>query len=63
MLTGADDVESVLHSFAAGAQGYLLKEMVGEELLISAILTVACGGIFLDAETFSLLKTTFPAPS
>lgn len=62
VVTGADDVESVLRAFAAGARGYLRKEMVGEELLISAIFTVVYGGIFLDVKTFMLLKTTFPSP-
>lgn len=61
VLTGAEDVESVRRAFAAGAAGYLRKEMVGDELLISAIITVACGGIFLDAKTFALLQSTFSA--
>lgn len=59
VLTGADDVESIRRAFAAGAAGYLRKDMVAEQLLLSAIHTVACGGIFVDATAFSLLKTTF----
>ncbi len=61
VLTGAEDVESVRRAFAAGAAGYLRKEMVGDELLISAIFTVARGGIFLDATTFALLQSAFSA--
>ena len=58
VLTGADDLESLQRSFAAGAHGFLRKEMVAEELLISAIFTVACGGVFVDAKTFALLRNT-----
>jgi DNA-binding NarL/FixJ family response regulator len=61
VLTGAEDVESVVRAFAAGVRGYLRKEMVGDELLLCAILTVVCGGIFLDATTFALLQSTFSA--
>lgn len=61
VLTGADDGESVLRAFAAGAKGYLRKDMISDDLLISAILTVAAGGIFVDAKTFSLLRVHFPA--
>lgn len=60
VLTGAEDVEGVVHAFAAGGAGYLRKDLVTEELLISAILTVACGGVFVDAKTFALLKSIFP---
>ncbi|MCL4833674.1 MAG: response regulator transcription factor [Caldilineaceae bacterium] len=59
VLTGADEVENVLWAFAAGAAGYLRKEMVGEELLVSAIFTVACGGVFLDPKTFARLRAGF----
>lgn len=61
VLTGADDFESLQRSFAAGAHGFLSKEVVTEELLISAIFTVACGGVFLDARTFDLLRSAFLA--
>lgn len=61
VLTGVDDGESVLRAFAAGAAGYLRKDMITDDLLISAIFTVASGGIFLDPKTFALLRSTFPA--
>lgn len=56
VLTGADDGESVRRAFAAGAHGYLRKDMITDELLISAIFTVASGGVFVDPKTFALLK-------
>ena len=59
VLTGADDAESVRRAFAAGAQGYLRKDMITDELLISAIFTVASGGVFVDPKTFALLKIGF----
>lgn len=61
VLTGADDLESALSVFSAGVRGFLRKETVAEELLSSAILTVASGGVFVDAKTFALLRNTFPA--
>ncbi|MBX3000056.1 MAG: response regulator transcription factor [Caldilineaceae bacterium] len=60
VLTGADDGDSVLRALAAGARGYLRKDSITDELLISAIFTVASGGIFLDAKTFSLLRASLP---
>ena len=60
VLTGADDGDSVLRSLAAGARGYLRKDSITDELLISAIFTVASGGIFLDVKTFSLLQASLP---
>jgi len=59
VLTGADDAESVRRAFAAGAHGYLRKDMITDELLISAIFTVASGGVFVDPRTFALLKIGF----
>lgn len=60
VLTGLDDGDSVLRAFAAGAAGYLRKDMITDEMLISAIFTVASGGIFLDPKTFSLLRAVLP---
>lgn len=56
VLTGADDADSILRAFAAGASGYLRKDMISDEMLIGAILTVACGGVFLDARSFAQIK-------
>lgn len=63
VLTGVDDAESVLNAFAAGARGYLRKDMITDRLLVSAILTVASGGVFIDAHTFALLKSCLRADS
>ena len=54
VLTGADDPQSVADAFAAGARGYLRKDMITDELLVSAIFAVASGGFFMDAKTFAL---------
>jgi DNA-binding NarL/FixJ family response regulator len=56
VLTGVDDAQSVRDAFAAGARGYLRKDMISDELLLSAIFTVASGGFFVDPKTFGLLK-------
>lgn len=56
VLTGMDDAQSVLRAFDAGAQGFLRKDTLTDELLISAIFTVAGGGFLVDARTFAQLK-------
>lgn len=61
VLTGKDEMSSIADAFAAGARGYLRKDMIADELLISAIFTVASGGVFVDDRTFSLMKTTLLA--
>ncbi len=61
VLTGKDDAQSVLDAFAAGAQGFLRKDMITDDLLISAIFTVASGGVFVDGRTFRLIKNSFLA--
>ena len=61
VLTGVDDGDSVLRAFAAGAAGYLRKDMITDEMLVGAIFTVASGGIFLDPKTFALLRAVLPA--
>ena len=60
VLTGVDDGDSVLRAFAAGAAGYLRKDMITDEMLVSAIFTVASGGIFLDPKTFAVLRAVLP---
>ncbi len=47
MLTSHADEEAVFNSIIAGASGYLLKEMRGEEL-VRAVETVATGQSLLD---------------
>ncbi|MBI4594706.1 MAG: response regulator transcription factor [Candidatus Rokubacteria bacterium] len=47
MLTSYADEEAVFHSIIAGASGYLLKQIRGQELL-RAIETVAAGQSLLD---------------
>jgi DNA-binding NarL/FixJ family response regulator len=47
MLTSYADEEAVFHSILAGASGYLLKQIRGQELL-RAIQTVAAGQSLLD---------------
>ena len=59
VLTGSDKPDNVIDAFTLGARGYLRKDLITDELLISAIFTVASGGIFLDPVTFSLLKAGF----
>lgn len=63
VLTGLDDPVQVWNAFAVGAKGFLRKDQITDELLLSAIFTVGAGGIFLDPPTFALLRTTFPADS
>lgn len=60
VLTGVDDADSILRAFAAGASGYLRKDSISDEMLLSAIFTVASGGVFLDAKTFALLRAILP---
>jgi two-component system nitrate/nitrite response regulator NarL len=60
ILTGADDAPSVRGAFAAGVQGYLRKDQITDELLLSAIFAVANGGVFMDARTFALLLSLCP---
>lgn len=63
VLTGTDDPDQVWSAFGVGARGFLRKDQITDELLLSGIFTVAAGGIFLDPPTFSLLRTSFPAHS
>lgn len=55
VLTGADDAQSVHDAFAAGAHGYLRKDAIHDDLLVSAIFAVAHGGVFVDMQTFAIL--------
>lgn len=56
VLTSYSDDEALLDAISAGAQGYVLKQIRGTEL-ISAIGTVAAGGSLLDsASTARVLR-------
>ncbi|ADG80714.1 Two component transcriptional regulator, LuxR family OS=Tsukamurella paurometabola (strain ATCC 8368/ DSM / CCUG 35730 / CIP 100753 / JCM 10117 / KCTC 9821 / NBRC 16120 / NCIMB 702349 / NCTC 13040) OX=521096 GN=Tpau_4145 PE=4 SV=1 [Tsukamurella paurometabola] len=48
VLTSYSDDEALLDAITAGAQGYVLKQIRGTEL-VSAIATVAAGGSLLDS--------------
>ncbi len=48
VLTSYSDDEALLEAITAGAQGYVLKQIRGTEL-VSAIRTVAAGGSLLDS--------------
>ena len=47
MLTSYSDVEALFEAIMAGASGYLLKQILGQDL-ITAVRTVAAGGSLLD---------------
>lgn len=61
VLTGLDEPAQVWDAFAVGTRGFLRKDQITDELLLSAIFTVGSGGIFLDPPTFDLIRTSFPA--
>lgn len=49
-ITGDSDPMSVQRALAAGARGYLLKDNVTEENVVSAACAVADGGLYLDPQ-------------
>lgn len=55
VMTGDDTIEAGHRAFAAGASGYLLKDNVTEESLVSAIYALADGGIYVDPHIFARL--------
>lgn len=54
MLTSYSDDEALLDSIMAGASGYLLKQVLGQDL-VSAVRTVAAGGSLLDPRAASVV--------
>ncbi len=60
MLSAFGDPVYVMHAFAAGASGYLLKTASSEEL-VAAVRSVAAGSTVIDRSLPQLLST--PAPS
>lgn len=56
MLTSYSDDEALFDAIMAGASGYLLKQVLGQDL-VSAVTTVAAGGSLLDpTATFAVLE-------
>jgi DNA-binding NarL/FixJ family response regulator len=56
MLTSYSDDEALFEAILAGASGYLLKQILGQDL-VTAVKTVAAGGSLLDpAATSAVLE-------
>lgn len=55
ILTGDTEVANAVRAFRAGAAGYMLKDNVTEESLVSAVLAVADGGVYVDSQLFDAL--------
>lgn len=55
MLTGHEDLEIVRQAFAAGADGFCVKSILGEQL-INAINCVSIGAVWLSPSVSSQLK-------
>lgn len=53
IITGSDYRDEAVEVLAAGAAGYLRKDNISDELLVSAIFAVASGGVFLDPDLFT----------
>lgn len=62
ILTMHDDAQYLRQAMAAGAAGYVLKQSAGKELL-TAIRTVAQGGVYLHPVHARVLATPEPLPS
>ena len=61
MLTSYSDDEALFEAIMAGASGYLLKQILGQDL-VSAVRTVAAGGSLLDpTATTAVLERMFLA--
>ncbi|EIE99473.1 response regulator [Saccharomonospora glauca] len=54
MLTSYHDDEALLNAIMAGASGFVLKQVLGSDL-VSAVRTVGSGGSLLDSKTTSAL--------
>jgi DNA-binding NarL/FixJ family response regulator len=62
ILTGDDSPASAHKAFALGAAGYMLKDNVTEESVVSAVLAAAEGGVYVDETIFAALLN-FPSMS
>ncbi|MDP9182900.1 MAG: response regulator transcription factor [Actinomycetota bacterium] len=61
MLTSFGDDEGMLNAVLAGAAGYVLKDVRGNDL-VKAVRTVAAGGSLLDPHAVSVLLDRIRAP-
>jgi len=61
VLTGVEDHTQAIATFEAGAAGYLRKDSITPQNLITAIQCVADGGIYIDPHVFSALLPTWYA--
>ena len=61
MLTSFGDDEAMLNAVLAGASGYVLKDVRGNDLL-QAVKTVAAGGSLLDPHAVTVLLERLRAP-
>jgi DNA-binding NarL/FixJ family response regulator len=61
MLTSFGDDEAMLNAVVAGAAGYVLKDVRGNDL-VTAVRTVAAGGSLLDPHAVSLLLDRIRTP-
>src|SRR5204863_6443827 len=61
MLTSFGDDEAMLNAVVAGAAGYVLKDVRGNDL-VAAIRAVAAGGSLLDPHAVSLLLERIRTP-
>jgi DNA-binding NarL/FixJ family response regulator len=61
MLTSFGDDEAMLNAVVAGAAGYVLKDVRGNDL-VTAVRTVASGGSLLDPHAVSVLLDRIRAP-
>lgn len=62
MLTVYDDTDSIFHSLAAGASGYLLKPISADQLL-SAVRDVYAGGAPMTSDIARKVVQTFKQPA
>ena len=62
MLTSFGDDEALLNAVIAGAAGYVLKDVRGNDL-VQAVRTVAAGGSLLDPRAASLVLERLRAPA
>jgi DNA-binding NarL/FixJ family response regulator len=62
MLTSFGDDEALLDAVIAGAAGYVLKDVRGNDL-VAAVRTVAAGGSLLDPHAASLVLARLRAPA